>query len=338
MTKPGAVDGLSHAPPRPAFQDPETGVWVLSRYTDVLAAFREPRLWPVDDKGNVPPNPRDESGTLIARHEVMDSMSSARVAEWNARVTPLADEILERASRSETVELLADFAKPWCMSLALMVTRANPADAGTLGDLADRVLAGSVDPDSAAKVRAKEAVAELDEYFKSATVPMTPQTFIGTAQTLPRLLVNGWLALFQRPEEVARLRAEPDLLPRAVEELLRFAGLIPSVFRKASADVELDFGQLREGDRATLMIGSANRDPEQFPDPDRLDVSRRETGQLSLGIGRASCAGARLIRMAHSVGIATLLKKYDRVEVVDSGRWIAGSGLTWPTAVYVSLS
>ena len=126
-------------------------------------------------------------------------------------------------------------------------------------------------------------------------------------------------------------------MSRAVEELLRYSGIIPSLFRKAGAAVDLRFAQLAAGDRVTLMIGSANRDPAQFPDPDRLDVSRRETGQLTLGIGRASCAGARLIRMAHSVGIATLLRKSERVEVVDSVRWTSGSGLTWPTSVHVTL-
>jgi cytochrome P450 len=330
------LDGLAPAPPRESYFDDKSGVWILSRYADVLAAFREPRLRPVDSDGKVPPNPRDETGTLIARHEVMDALSHAHVGAWQARIVPMAEGHLARVKAGDTVELLEEFAKPWCMSLALMVTGSNPADAELLGGLADRVLSGSVEPDLAAKVRAKEAVAEMDRYFANATVPMTQQTFIGVAQTLPRLLVNGWLALFQRPDEVARLRASPELMPRAVEELLRFAGLTPSLFRKASAAVDLGFAKLGAGDRVTLHIGSANRDPAQFPDPDRLDISRRETGQLSLGIGHASCAGSRLIRMAHSVGISTLLK-FDRVEVAQSTRWTAGSGLNWPSSVHVTL-
>jgi cytochrome P450 len=337
MTKGSSVDGFAHAPPRDTYRDGATGVWMLSRYADVLAAFRHSSLWPVDAKGDVPPNPRDEAGTLLARHEVMDALSHDRVGEWQVRIGPLASDVVSRLDTSKRVELLADFAKPWCLELALMVTGAKSADAERLGGLAARVLEGSVDPDSAAKIRSKEAVAQLDAYFVGAAVPMTPQTFIGVAQTLPRLLVNGWLALFQRPDEVARLRESPDVMPRAVEELLRYGGLIASVHRKASAAVDIGFGPLDVGDRLELQIGSANRDPEQFPEPDRLDITRRQTGQLSLGIGRASCAGARLIRMAHAVGLNTLLK-FDSVEVVDSVRWASGSGLTWPTSVHVTLS
>lgn len=336
MTNPAAIDGLHHPPPRESYRDPVSGVWILSRYAEVLAAFREARLFPVDSKGNVPPIPRDESGTLLARHEVMDELSSAHVNEWQSRMRPLADEILGQIERADTVDLLSEFAKPWCLSLALMATGVDAEEADRLRDITGQVFAGSLDPDSEAKVRAKEAVAELDQYFENAPVPMTPQTFLGVAQTLPRLLVNGWLVLFQRPGEVARLRAEPELMPRAVEELLRFAGLIPSVSRKASAAVDLGFVQFAAGDRATLMIGSANRDPVQFPDPNRLDISRRAGGQLSLGIGRASCAGARLIRMAHSVGIAAMLRRYERVDVVDAVRWVADSGLTWPTSLRVA--
>jgi cytochrome P450 len=336
MTNPAAIDELHPPPPRESYRDPESGVWILSRYAEVLTAFRETRLFPVDSKGNTPPLPRDQSGTLIARHEVMDALSSAHVNEWQSRMRPLADQILEQIETGDTVELLAEFVKPWCMSLAVMATGADAKDADRLRDITSRVFAGTVDPDSEAKARAKEAVAELDRYFENAPVPMTPQTFLGVAQTLPRLLVIGWLALFQRPDEVARLRAEPELMPRAVEELLRFAGLIRSVSRKASAAVDLGFVQFAAGDRATLMIGSANRDPVQFSEPNRLDISRRAGGQLSLGIGRAACAGARLIRMAHAVGIAAMLRRYERVDVVDAGRWVSDSGLAWPTSLRVA--
>jgi cytochrome P450 len=167
-------------------------------------------------------------------------------------------------------------------------------------------------------------------------MPRASSTFSGTVETLPRLLANAWLALFQHPAEVARLRADPGLMPLAVEELLRYAGIIPRLFRKATTDVEVGSLRLAVGDRVTLMIASANRDPEQFPDPDRVDVSRPATGQLSLGIGRCSCAGARLVRMALSVSIATILGTFEHIGVSDTIRW-QDDHLCWPLSVPVTL-
>jgi cytochrome P450 len=330
-------NSLHHPPPRDPHRDPASGVWILSRYAQVLAAFRDARLHPVDAKGDATPEPRDESGALLARRAVMGTLSSARVGEWQARIAPLADQMLDRLADAHMAELLSEFARPWCLSLAVMVTGARPDDAGRLDDLGARVSAAVVNHDVDVVARAGEAAVELDRYFANSTVPMATPMFIGVSQTLPRLLVSGWNALFQRPDAVARLRAEPALLSNAVEEMLRLGGLTASVCRKATVDVDLGFVQLAAGDRVTLMIGSANHDPEQFPHPYRLDVSRRQAAQLSLGFGHASCAAARLIHMAHATGLAALLTRYEGVDVAEEVRWEGDAEVRWPESLRVRL-
>jgi cytochrome P450 len=162
-------------------------------------------------------------------------------------------------------------------------------------------------------------------------------TFVGVAQTLPRLLASCWLALFRHPVEVARLRADPGLRPRAVEELLRYAGIIPRLYRKATVDIDLGCVRPTAGQLVTLMVASANRDPERFPEPGRMDVSRPATGQLSLGIGHGSCAGARIVRMALDVSTQAILQRFEHVEVRGTIRWQTGV-FCWPRSVPVTRS
>ncbi len=332
------MDGLSPPPPQPPYFDPAAGAWILSRYTEVLAAFREARLLPVGPRGEDQGDQRDETGTLLVRHEVQDALSTSRIAEWQARMEVLAEESMERLPTDRPAELLHEFAKPWCMSLALLVTGADPGDRERLGDLGDQVFArGGTPPESELRTRAAAAIVELERYFETATLPMAEPTFVGISQTLPRLLVNGWLALFRQPAEVARLRAQPELMPSAVEELLRYAGIVQSLYREARAEVDLGDLRLAPGERVTLMIASANRDPEKFAEPDRIDVARRAAGQLALGIGRSSCAGARLIRMAHGVAIGTILRTFECVDVTGPVPWRVGSGFCWPASLNVAL-
>ena len=336
--KPAVMDGLSPPPPGDAYFDRDTGAWILSRYADVLAAFRDARLYPVGPRGEDQGDTRDKNGVLHLRHEVQDALSTDKVAEWQRAMESLVDRSLDSVNVDQSHDLLEAFAKPWCMSLALTVTDADVADRPLLSDLGRQVFAGTGElPESPLKASAAAATDELKRYFESSSHPMAEATFIGISQTLPRLLVNGWLALFRVPTEASRLRDEPHLMPCAVEELLRYAGIIPALYRKAREDVRIGTVRIAAGDRVHLMIASANRDPEKYPDPDRLDVSRRATGQLALGIGRSSCAGARVIRMANGVALGAILRTFSAVDIVNSTLWRTGSGFCWPASVHVAL-
>src|SRR5947207_646604 len=126
-------------------------------------------------------------------------------------------------------------------------------------------------------------------------------------------------------------------MPRAVEELLRYAGLASSVFRRATARLDLGGVTILEGERVILMLASANRDPARFPEPDRLDVSRRLGGQVALGAGPHSCVGALLIRMAATVATEALVQKAAAREIAGPIEWRGGSGFRSPASLYVQL-
>jgi cytochrome P450 len=116
-------------------------------------------------------------------------------------------------------------------------------------------------------------------------------------ETTTNLIGNAVLALLDRPEQLERLRAEPARIPDAIEETLRFDPPVQGLPRSATRDVELGGEKIPAGARVMLMIGSANRDPERWPDPDRFDIARDTTGHLGFGFGIHFCLGSHLARL-----------------------------------------
>jgi cytochrome P450 len=327
------------APPAAPYLDREKDAWVLSRYADVLAAFREPRLWPMAARGEDQSKTRDDAGRLRLRGEVQDALSPSLVATWRERMEALALAAIAHLPTDRPVDLLGEYAQPWCLDLALLVVGAGPGDRSRLAELGNRVFAATGEPDdSPVRPAAAAATAEMERIFQNGPIPMGEPTFVALSQTLPRLMANAWLALLQHPSEVAQLRARPGLLPDAVEEFLRYAGIVRRVWRRATADLELAGVRIAAGQPVMLMLASANRDPAQFPDPDRLDVTRRFTGHVALGTGRNSCVGATLVRMAMATGTGALLQQLQAAELSGMPEWRAGSGYCFPTSVPVRLS
>jgi cytochrome P450 len=328
-------------PPRPEAPhfDPAKNAWVLSRYADVWAALREPHLWPVGGKREIQPETRDDAGKLKQRAAMLDALSAVRLEVWRPRLEVLTQSALDRLPTDRAVDLFGEFSLPWGLELAMLVTGADPADSRRLADLGDRVFAatGAESTDTALRADAAAATAELERMFETGPIPMGEPAFVALSQTLPRLLANAWLALVRHPDEYARLRAHPDLMPGAIEELLRYAGIVRRVFRRATANVDLGGVCIAEGDLAVLMLASANRDPELFPDPDRLLLTRPVTSHVALGTGRNSCVGAMLIRMAASVATGAFAAKFAEAAFNSVGGWRTGPGFSFPASVYVTL-
>ena len=132
----------------------------------------------------------------------------------------------------------------------------------------------------------------------------------------------GWWQLFRHPDQLARLRREPGLLPRAVDELLRYDTPLQMFERWVLEDVEIRGVAVPKGAELGLLFGSANRDPAVFEDPDRLDLSRAEAPQhLSFGAGVHYCLGAPLGRLELELSFGTLLARLPRMEPAAEPAW-----------------
>src|SRR5436190_3527477 len=143
-----------------------------------------------------------------------------------------------------------------------------------------------------------------EEVIANAIITMT-----GGQETTTNLIGNGLLSLLQHPDTLERLRAEPSLLPSAVEELLRFESPIQYTARLASADLEVSGTPVRKRQAVLAVLGAANRDPERFPDPDRLDITRQDNRHVAFGWAAHYCFGAPLARLEAQIAFATLLRR-----------------------------
>ncbi|HLH21619.1 MAG TPA: cytochrome P450 [Chloroflexota bacterium] len=137
--------------------------------------------------------------------------------------------------------------------------------------------------------------------------------------TTTNLIGNAILCLLDHPEQQARVRADPTLVPTLVEEVLRYESPVQAVGRVAARDVELGGQTVPRGDLVLAWIGSANRDPAIFPDPDRFDVARTPNPHLAFGHGIHFCLGAPLARLEGRIALAILLDRLQDVQRADSG-------------------
>jgi cytochrome P450 len=130
-------------------------------------------------------------------------------------------------------------------------------------------------------------------------------------ETTVNLIATGTLALLTHPSEFSRLRADPSLLPGAVEELLRFANpLNHATDRYAPESLEVGGVTIPAGEPVLVVTSSANRDPARFPDPDRLDVGRDASGHVAFGHGIHYCVGAPLARLEGEIAFGALLARF----------------------------
>jgi cytochrome P450 len=172
---------------------------------------------------------------------------------------------------------------------------------------------------------ANAATLELARAFAAVAGETTihVQAFVAITHTLPAFLGSAWLALLERPDALARLRADSSLLGPAVEELLRLAGPSRAVFRRAAAAAEIGAVRIAEGSRVVLLLAAANRDPARFDDPDRLSFDRADPAHLAFSRGAHFCSGAAFIRAAVAAVTRTLLDTLGR-GVAREVAWIDG--------------
>jgi cytochrome P450 len=134
----------------------------------------------------------------------------------------------------------------------------------------------------------------------------------GTTQDLLGMSV---LALLRHPEQLAFLQSEPDAIPTAVEEFLRYDTSVQISQRVADVPIRIGGREIPAGEVCVLFNGAANRDPVEFPDPDVLDVKRSPNPHISFGLGRHTCLGQSLARMELRIAIETLLRRLPGLEL-----------------------
>ena len=162
-------------------------------------------------------------------------------------------------------------------------------------------------------------------------------TMVGGQETTTNLIGNGVLTLLRHPGELERLRADSSLIPSAVEELLRYESPSQHTARLAPADIELGGKHIRKRDAVIAVMGAGNRDPERFPDPDRLDLTRKDNRHLAFGWAAHFCFGAALARLEGQIAFERILARLPHLTLDTriSLSWRQNLGLRGLTALPV---
>ena len=239
---------------------------------------------PIEVIGNLLDIPREERGPLRG-------WSVAILSGLEPKLTP---EMLEAGNRA--VREFIDF-----LTRLVAARRKHPGDYES--DVLTRLIQGEKDG---------EQLTEKELYHQCI--------FLLNAghETTTNLIGNGVWALLNNPGELVRLRADPSLVPSAIEEMLRYDGPIQLNNRRLTAPLALAAGTLREGTLITIGIGAANHDPAQFPEPERFDVGRKPNRHLAFGQGDHVCVGMNVARMEGRIALARLLARFGRIELAGA--------------------
>jgi cytochrome P450 len=271
--------------------------------------------------------------------------SPRRVTAWQERAQALVDDCLAGLRAGEDFDVVADLAIPLPVTIIAEMLGVEPERLADFKRWSDAVVestsgAGRAQPFSAPF---REALIELINYLKgiaqarrarpaddlvsllvasqSGEEGLTDREVIqfGTLllvagnETTTNLIGNAVTALLDHPDQLAKVAADPALVPALIEETLRYDAPVQLVMRTVTEALELGGQRLTPGEIVVAMLGSANRDERRFPDPDRFDVERHPQGHLGFGFGKHFCLGASLARLEAEAALQALVPELPRL-------------------------
>lgn len=217
----------------------------------------------------------------------------ARFKNWSDRFARVLEPILTKEESEDVFRADAEFARYFAGVIA--ERRKEPRD-----DLVSRLV---------------QAEHEDDRLTSEETYVMLRLLLVAGNETTTNLIGNGMLALLRHPEQLRALRDRPEKLEDAVEELLRFDSPVQVDGRFATEDVKIAGRAVKAGSRIALLLGGANRDPDQFQRPDELDLFRPDKGNISFGRGIHHCLGAPLARLEGRIAFEVLLERFADIQL-----------------------
>lgn len=332
----------------PVLHEPESGAWMLFDHETVKRALQDHETFgsAVSEAGTntsqwlifTDPDRHTKLRALVSR-----AFTSRAVAGLEPRIRALSRELLDRTRDRGEMDLVADYSVPLPMMVIAELLGAPIADylhfrrwSDTLLGLSHVVQGGAkMNPAVAAFGRAHD---EMDVYLKRLLAPrrteptddllsrllhaevdghhLSHREILGFFQlllvagheTTTNLIGNAVLCLLAHPEATAQLQARPELVPSAIEEILRFRSPVQAVFRITRRDVVLHGQRIGAGNLVLPLIGSANRDPAVFREAGTFDITRDPNPHLAFGYGIHFCVGAPLARLEARIALPDLLQ------------------------------
>jgi cytochrome P450 len=338
------------------------GNWILTRYEDVNAILRDPRLSSdfrnslTLEELNVPGRFEDDRQPSMLfldppdhtrlRNLVHKAFTARRIERLRERVHQVVDELLGAARDKGEMDVVDDLAYPLPVTIICDMLGVPVKDQETFAGWSLDLVATLdpiVPPDLMEK--ALESSDAFREYFL-ALIPerrahptddllsaliaaedegnkLTEDELLVTLilllvaghETTVNLISNGTLALLRNRDQLELLRSDPALARPAIEELLRYDSPVQFIARIPMEDIEIGGKKVQKGRELIGVIAAANRDPAQFADPEKLDVTRQDNRHLAFSGGAHFCLGASLARLEGQIAITSLLREFPKIEL-----------------------
>jgi pimeloyl-[acyl-carrier protein] synthase len=313
---------------------------------------------------------RDPPDHTRLRALVSKAFTPRVIESMRSHIQDIVDRLLDRVRDANGMDVIADLAYPLPVTVICEMLGVPPGDQDTIrqwsSDVARSLDAIGVPSDAEIVARGRAARRELGDYFRrllperrrhprddllslliaaeeagdklseGELLATCVLLFIAGHETTVNLIGNGLLALLRHPDQLTRLRDDPALIHSAVEELLRYDSPVQRTARITNTDVEVDGRTIAKGSMVVAAIGAANRDPAHFPEPDRLDIARRDNRHVAFGFGIHFCLGAPLARVEGQIALGTLLRRMPRMTVAGTPAWRESSTLRGLTALPVT--
>lgn len=338
---------------QPVFRD-RNGLAAASTYQAVIEAERNPETF--SNTGGIrPDNPAmpymidmDDPAHLVRRKLVNAGFTRKQLMDKAASIETLCDSLIDAVCERGECDFVRDIAAPLPMAVIGDMLGVLPADRATLLKWSDDLVCGlSATADEATLQAVMEAFAGYSAFAMDTTAKRRAEPaddlfsilvnaevdgqrmsddeivfetlliLIGGDETTRHTLSGGTEQLLRHPEQWDRLCADPDLLPGAVEEMLRWTSPVKNMARTLTADVEFHGTQLREGEKMLLLFESANFDEQVFGDPEAFRIDRSPNSHLAFGFGTHFCLGNQLARLELSTMLRKLLTRLPDLRLAD---------------------
>ena len=338
----------------PLYWDSTNQIWAVSRHADIVGISRDPRRFS-SASGSRPKT--DGSGSMIDRDDpkhlafrrIFQKETTPRGAKrFVSRIRRIVDELFAGLEGRSEFDLVSELAIPLPVRVIVEALGLDDRDWKRYARVAEVTMAGGGGPRyrtdemvETAMAFYQEAIGEvekrrgrLDDDWLSKIVAVSDRgetarspieiaaesllLLNGGSDTTRHVIAGGTLALIENPDQFDLLRAEPERLSTAIEEMIRWVSPLLNMSRTATVDVELHGETIRAGDQVLMMYAAANRDEAVFEDPHRFDITRHPNPHLAFGIGTHFCMGSNIARLELRCMFEAILEKLPGLERADS--------------------
>ncbi len=335
----------------PVYFDAQRSSWSFFRYDDVLRVLSDYRAFSSQFSGEQQNAERPIGNSLIStdppRHGqlralVSQAFTPRTIAGLEPRITEIVRHLLDQVAPAGSMDVIGDLAYPLPVIVIAELLGIPAEDRAHFKRWSDAVIANTRED----ATEGDAAQAEMVDYFRwtirrhreephadlisdllAAEIDgqrLSEPELLGFCvlllvagnETTTNLIGNAVLCFDEQPEVMERLRVHQTLLPGAIEEILRYRSPVQAMIRVAATDTCIDDQTIMAGQPVIVWIGSANRDPTHFPDPDRFDITRNPNRHLAFGHGIHFCLGAPLARLEARIALSEMLARLPDVRRV----------------------